>query len=388
MSTAWRAYLHCEPWDLLAAGIDAVLDFAVGELGVDGIRVSAVAGAACTLRVRPGLSPRTFRVEAAAHFQPEPRRYGDTRLRPPTAAWFKSRNPLAQIAEACAKRKLLLRARVVACDNATLIERYPHAACKDVFGDASPARLCPANPDVRAYLRDLVDDLSANYAVEAIDLAEADFGPPRRFHPGRVDPAPPYDARSLATCFCASCRQLAAESGIDVEALAAHVIESFDDGRAPDRDRLRAYEQFRARVVGELVIGMRNSARGELWWDAADASGTVGSADPTYVAADPVGVVDHATCAAGVAEHLFGQIVRYDRPAVVHAPIERIGLLYPVGHDRTIEDGAPAVVREISELTTRGHRVFIFDQYGTTPAPRFDWVRQAVRFARRQAESP
>lgn len=367
MSRAWQAYLHVDLWDLAAAGVDAVLDRAAGELGVDGIRVTAVSGAVCRVGARPELQPRVWRCEAAAHFQPDARRYGDTRLRPPTAEWIKSRNPLASLVDACAKRNLKCRMRIVACDNATLAERHSHAACVDAFGVTSAARLCPSNADVRMYVRGLVDDLSMHYQPAGIDLVEADFGPPQAFHPGIQRPADPIDADSLSLCFCPSCCAAAAESGIDAGDLASHVVAAFDAGEVADRARIQAYAEFRAKIVGELLKTVRGNSESELWWECAGDGSQRGLPTPSFEA-----------CAAGL-------LSPFDQPAALHAQTARIGICYPVGIDREVEEGAPAVVRELSELTARGHQLFILENFAGLPRMREDWVRQAVRYARRLA---
>src|SRR5205085_3889822 len=94
MSDGLRAYLAVEPWDLIDEGIDRVLDRISGEIGCDGIQVTAVTGPVHVFRPHANVSPRTYRCDAAAYFQPDAKRYADSRLRPLPAAWIKSRNPL------------------------------------------------------------------------------------------------------------------------------------------------------------------------------------------------------------------------------------------------------------------------------------------------------
>src|SRR5690349_13438156 len=98
--------MNCYPWDLVDEGIDAVLDRLKGEAGVTGISVPFSCGPIVQLRPHAGVSPRTFRSRGGVQFQPEASHYTGTRIRPVVADWLRKSNPLAAIAEACAKRGL------------------------------------------------------------------------------------------------------------------------------------------------------------------------------------------------------------------------------------------------------------------------------------------
>jgi hypothetical protein len=62
-----------------------------------------------------------------------------------------------------------------------------------------------------------------------------------------------------------------------------------------------------------------------------------------------------------------------------------VGVALSLGLDRSFPGGAADVVREASDLVREGCRTLVFEDYGSMPVERFDWVRQAVRFARREA---
>ncbi len=373
MAGAFKAYFRCDPWDLVDEGIDAVLDRLAGEVGVDGLVVSVLTGSVCVFRAHDGVSPRTFRCPPAAHFQPASKCYASSRLRPPTAGWIKSGNPLERVAAACEKRGLALSEHVVACDNATIVDRHGFAACEDAFGDASPARLCPTNPDVRAYLCGLVEDLSTNYAIEAVILIEADFGRPAGFHPGRLNPAR-SGWESSVMCFCPSCRQAAAEQDVEAGPIAHHAaaLASAADGEVGDAD-VSAYRRFRSSVVAATVKAIRRHCQCAL--------------DVHFPDLDPHRGVSVEHIAEFVSGWWAPESCETTRQALADAigSRARIGVCAVVGAGRELPGASADVVRNTSDLVVAGHRNVVFESYGATPLDRLEWVRQAIRFARREA---
>jgi hypothetical protein len=174
----FNTHVSCHLWDFAAEGIDAVLDRLRGEAGAVGVSVTVCSPRVALFRPHAGVSPRTFRSEGGLQFQPDKSAYGDTRMKPVVAEWLRKVNPLAAVAETCARLGLVLRGRVVCGHSEALVSRFDTAAVKDVFGDIHPAWLCPSNPDVREYLRAVVADLSKSYPFDTLEVAAASFPPP------------------------------------------------------------------------------------------------------------------------------------------------------------------------------------------------------------------
>ena len=129
------------PWDLMDEGLDAALDSLQGDIGVTGVSVWASTPPEFQLRVRP-LVPRCFRTDGGLCFQPDVPLYGDSRCRPATADWIKSRNPLAKIGAGCESRALAMRAIVSLTRIGGLAERHASVARKNVFGAPSRRFVC------------------------------------------------------------------------------------------------------------------------------------------------------------------------------------------------------------------------------------------------------
>ncbi|MCH8149687.1 MAG: hypothetical protein IH987_17150, partial [Planctomycetes bacterium] len=202
------------PWDLVDEGLDAALDLVQGEIGATSLSVWASTPPIGQMRARP-LSPRCFQTDGGLFFQPDAALYEDSRCKPPTADWIKSRNPFARISEGCQTRKLGLRANISLTKVGPLAERHPSAACKNVFGTPSHRSVCLSNPDVQAMLAALVRDLTSNYVVAAVVLADLDVA----WGEALDLPIPVQGEevgllrRLLSLCFCESCRQTVAASG-------------------------------------------------------------------------------------------------------------------------------------------------------------------------------
>ena len=391
-----QAFFWCYPWDLEDEGYDRALGRLAGEIGVDSISVAAVLDDLTEFRAREFKGPRTVTRRAAAHFQPTGKHYENTRLRPTAAAWMKSRNPLTRIADFARQQSLKCRAWAVCCRNSHLAARQPLSACVDVFGDPIEARLCPANPDVREYVASLVEDLSTNYALDAIELAEIGFGGGVRSE-GRSHTGVAFGLNGGVGilrdwCFCPSCRQRAQEADVDVEDVAAAVrdclgpilrggsIAAVTIGDIlGERPSLAAYHRMRCEAVGTLVQMVRRRTDKPLWLrNAADSfrSGVDASSLSDCCEGLTLGPADEAApMSPGRVEEVVRSCGGPDRVAV--------GTFCYPPH---MTDG-PALVTFVRQAWQKGYAGIGFANYGAAPEPCLDWVRQAIRFAKRDAHA-
>lgn len=369
------------PWDLEDEGLDAALDLLQGEIGATSLSVWASTPPLGQLRARP-LLPRCFQTDGGLFFQPDAALYEDSRCKPPTADWIKSRNPLARISEGCHSRKLGLRANISLTRIGPLAERHSPAACKNVFGTPSHRSVCLSNPDVQAMLAALVRDLTSNYAVAAVVLADLDVA----WGEALDLPLPVQGEevgllrRLLSLCFCESCRQCVAASGLDmaagqrvVTAMIDNVLNdqgerfsSLDDAIAGQPilgDLLALYAAERLNLIERLVTASRGDVyilqeKAALWESKAMARKL------------PVGT---------------GRITQVDRieagaelsPCVGGQQELRIPLAMA---DR--DDGA-RLVHTLSAAVDAGYAGVELDHFGAISPSREASVRQAVRIARR-----
>lgn len=379
----FQADMECHLWDLVDEGIEEVLDRLKGEAGVTGVCVPAVV--APVHRLRPhDVSPRTFITAGGIQFQPQSELYAATRVRPVVAAWLRKSNPLAAVAEACRKRGLGLRASVTCARSPATVERHAFAGVKDAFGDLRQDWLCPVNPDVREYLRTLLEDLSRNYPLEAVELLGLGF-PPARIGPD--GPAVGCDVGALGDwllnlCFCESCRQTATRDGLDAQACirsaraALERILTRDEppSRSPqeflgEEPLLSVWQDWRLRQVTELLGSLSDVCRTPM---------VVRLNPPTQY----TGLEVAAKAAVGlqVAMSSLGDDAVdagfRDLPPSVEVSLSA---RHPECRD------AASLVRAVSRLARAGFRRVRIEDYGSIPVSRLDWVKQAVRYARRES---
>lgn len=384
--------LECYLWDLVDEGIDAALDRIKNETGATGIIVPVHGPAVRQLRPHPGVLPKVFHSSGASQFQPDPARYVGTRMRPVVDAWLKKANHLKRVAQECHQRGLTIGVRVLTCQNKVLAERYEHAVLRDVFGD-SLSWLCPANPDVQEYGRSVLADLTENYPLDFVCLGMIGFpwaAHGRLLEQGHESRGLPRSGLELwlrSLCFCPSCRQLAKRDGLDVDAIAQHVsciLESvFEsgtglDGELPDfladhaeleplllwrRDQVHAWLRS-IREVCRPEIGLEHHA--DWVRSGLDAEASAAFYDQYVLSWDRAAVSDIASMIHGASAQ----------------DAARLGMYLSAGEDCPDHDSLVSSVREVAKS---GWRAAYISNYGTVPLNRLAWIRDAVRYSRRES---
>ncbi|MBK8267579.1 MAG: hypothetical protein IPK83_04450 [Planctomycetes bacterium] len=372
-----RYYFACHPADLLDEGVDDAFARLRGEIGVDGVVIDAVAPARLALRPRIAQSPKIASHEAAAWFQPDSKCYSATRLRPNAAKAIKARNAMAQLCNEAASQGLAVRLRIDPLENGVLTDRNATAACVDVFGRPHDSRLCPSNPDVREYVASLVEDVSTNFVCESVELANVDFGAGLY---ARCDPVHGFDVSAMESmllgwCFCSACRQRAAERDVDVDetvsAVQAHLSRIFELQPVEAASRfveqnahLAGYRRSRIETVTSLMKMIRRRAKRPLHLRA--------SGDSLEAGFDCEAVAD---CCDGFV---------LAKPCGGKPPAMKMLTLEIACHPPETADG-PALVSAVHDASGGKYTSICFSEYGAAPEPCLEWVRQAIRFARRES---
>lgn len=389
----FHAHLQCAMWDLLDEGIDNALDHIHGESAATGITVPMQCPPVDVYRPHPGVAPRRFRSAGGAQFQPNAACYPTTRLRPLPADWLKKANPLTQLAEACAKRDLGLRLRLDANHSPAAVARYRDHAVKDVFGNGDPEWLCPINLDVREYHRAVVEDLSQYEGIDAIELINLGYAP------GADDDDVPGTGFQMGCtgrwlrqlCFCESCRQWARRDGLPidrtvraVEELLSGVLATGEPLNTPmsrlldDQPVLAAFVAWRSAQITALVDMIRSTCRvglvvvdgGPCVWSGLDLNAAVGHVDAVQM-----------PTATEQASRLPEQLerARADLPENVAVELALSACTPPC------PDAAHLVASMKQAANARITHVHVAE-YGGIPLARLEWIQQAVRYARREAE--
>ncbi len=382
-----RAHL----WDLHDEGIEKVLDLLQGQAGATGITVPLLTGSVNAFRPHEGVTPRQWRGIGGLQFQPDKPHYKATRVPAVTAGWLRKKNPIEKLAAQCEKHGLALRAVINAGDLPAIIDAYPAAATKSVFDDASPRDLCPCNPDVRAFLSAVVNDITSHHPVETVLVEQLGFPGLRRCrHPHQRG----FDFGSVVhwlrtRCFCESCRQGAAEDGIEVEAAARSVAVTLNDAYTngkritmPLEDFLSedpivaAYVRWQQEQITLLVESLAQACGGRLVLHVEDHHDATGL-EPTTVTSRIDGLASiwrdpEKTDLADVGIPLV---------KVLDAT-EGVEIILQVGSSAFADSATLGrAFRHVAdaELT----RIEI-DHYGEMPLGALNWIHQAARYPKRK----
>lgn len=393
-TSGFQAFLACDLWDLVDEGTDEVLDRVKGEAGVTGITTTVFSPATEEFRIHPCVSPRVFRASIGLHFQPDPSVYQATRIKPAVSDWLRSRDPLAKLTEACDRHGLNWRARLIFSEGEGFTAKQVDCQPKDAFGEAYPGHVCPSHPDVREFWRAMIQDVVARYSPRAVELVDLAY-------PGLF-----YSVDSLAEssilgmvggglanlCFCESCRQAAMQAGVDAAAAARSAQVTLEkilkSEKAPqqtfaeflNRDAvLAAYCEWRTNHLWSFVQQLREACPVRFaitpTWDLrlAGAEGRE-RAEPVDAILAMLLIDDEAPDVEDQLNRhlaLAGDATRLDIRLMVCEPFC---------------SQAALLVRAAGHAAARGVRTLVFDSYDRIPLGRLDWIKQAVRFAAREAE--
>lgn len=433
--------MRCNLWDLVDEGIDDVLDRLKGEAGITGISVPLVCPPVEQLRPHKGVSPRTFRSQGGAQFQPRAEFYANTRLKPVVAEWLKKSNPLPAVAEACAKRGLSLRGEIDCCQSPVLIEKYPFAAAKDVFGETNPNWLCPVNPDVAEFLIAQAIELGSMAILNSMEIQHFQF-PYERFHRFFL-PNPTADTAAdeselprnrlnlneseeqtplsglvsklrqdldrartrvdhlihenvvgwlLSLCFCESCRQCAGRESIALAEFEKAVLKcletSFYSGEPPDdsitqliaaNDHLEKFLQWRDRRIEDSIKEMKQRVQLPLLMHRRVDN--AGRDDDVQLARHMNGLVItmfKLSRSGSVERSLRVAQRRFGDTLPLHVKFTTAGFAGPKDSTELVRGVSEAAQDQVVEI--------VFDNYGGTPLSRLAWIKQAVRKALRDVE--
>ena len=250
---AVRASFFTFATDLRDEGVETVLDNLQGRAGVDGLTLAVAYHDARDVFPHNPVRRVRFLERGRVFFRPDDSRYRGLRLQPVVSKLVEDGCPLAEAAAATARRDMRLTAWTVLLHSDLLGFEHPSCAPRNAFGDPYLTDLCPANPDVREYVRALVGDVArrdvAAVQTESLHYHVLDHG----YHHERFfEDIGAVGAELLGLCFCEHCIAAAAARGVDGAGLQrfarAELERRFD--AAPEPDDL---DDFGALAGGELA---------------------------------------------------------------------------------------------------------------------------------------
>jgi len=216
----------------------------------------------------------------AVFFQPDAARYRRLKLQPRVSRMAAESDVLTDLCRRASARSMRVRAWTVFLHNYTLGEANPDCACRNAFGDPHLTDLCPANPDVRAYVRALSGDIAAHGVAAVVAESLHYHGLEHGFHHERyfID-LEPLGRYLLGLCFCEHCMAAARGHGVEVEGLRdsvrAELERRFEHDPEPEPPEL-VRERVDAFAGGELAayLGARTATVTSLVAEAAEAART------------------------------------------------------------------------------------------------------------------
>ena len=365
-------------WDF-AADDGRLLERVVGEVAIDHVVVPVVTGARTTFHMLVRPEAPNFHTDGGWHFRNSAKVYQNVALRPRKARWFAAGDLLAQLRERVSTWNLKLHVRIDLRAVQQLVDDQPHVMQRNAWGQETPAAgACARNADVRELLRATLEDLS-RYGLAGYELRDwlpdhaVDRHTPRPYH------WMPNVRRLLDMCFCASCRQIAERAGVDGEQ-AARSTRVYVERLLATGDAAGADDPAATDPVLDAYVNVR-MADCAAWLRRQVED----KPECRRLPLRDLGGPSLGTCAPWV------QMLRVPPPHTIgderwrerfDAELARSAALSLPAWRSLFADSA-AFVSLVHRVVDGGIAVVDFEGLTEAPAEAIDWLRQAVRFARR-----
>jgi hypothetical protein len=382
------------PWDAQRDGVAETVE-RVRALGVTRIAVAATYHSAEVVTPRAG-GPYMVHVEAnRAHVPLAEDAFTGLRL---SQSAFSREFPgcFGELAAGAADASVGMTAWVICLHNSSLAQQHPEAALENCAGDRSAHGLCPANPDVARYVRELASAVAGTGVFDRILLESASYLLAGHGHPHELM-AIRLDVRTrflLSLCFCASCVEEAHLRDIDAEALRARCSELLETAwgspllarRAPDDGlelaallatdpEIGAYARMRLAVVSRLVErvvadshrrGLAVSVATAVWGRPSPLNWVEGiDLGATATTADQLTVTTYQREPEDVARDLDHVL-----ESVAAERVMQLNTLWPEHHD-----GVEALLAKVRAGLDAGVREFGLYNLAMTPPAMLGWAR-------------
>jgi len=243
--------------DLAGEGVETVLDNLDQRAGLSGVMPAFAYHAARDVFPHNPAHRVVMHERGELFFPAQQRLYEDGLVQPAVSALALERDVLGETCRAAAARGLAAHAWTVFL-HADRAGEYPSCSPQNAFGDLYEADFCPANPDVRTYVRALAADVS-RYEVETI-LAESlhYHGLEHGYHHERylitLGPATRF---LLGLCFCEHCLTAGHRRGVDAtgvhRAVRAELERALTEGGEPGPPDGPSRESLAEIADGELL---------------------------------------------------------------------------------------------------------------------------------------
>jgi len=377
-----HALVTLYPWDVLDGHIGELLDRLHGEIGVTG--VSLWTGCPPTVHLRSrDMQPRLIRSAGGLFFRPTPRFYDDASCFQAVAATdaTRERDPLRILSEACAVRRMELRAKVSCSLSGGITARHPMAATVNAFDDASSGSVCLANPEIQRFLCALATDLSSAAGLSALELIDSVIA----WHEAAAGvraavPLGEAERILLGTCFCEACRVKTTAAGVDFAAAKRACRTLLNTAlEDPLAKGPRIAGLLAESVALRSLFEWRSSELASFLRHLAAASHCEVILDRSF---DPIELRQHNAAVLATPAAVLSRLDRVAQlDSIVSPGVRRYELRVPAA--LAIGANGAELVSALSQAAVRGVSGVQFDTYGLLPESALTVVRQAIRYARR-----
>lgn len=380
-----KAAIWAYPWDLLDEGVPAIAD-RLGEMSIDEVNLATnYHSVQAFLPHNP--ERRTFFAHASSYFHPGD---GYDGVAPVPNETMGEEDWLARIADEIEDTHLTLNSWTVGCHNSRLGMENPDMTLTTPHGDSLVFGLCPSNPDVQAYLRDVLADLDSRAPFNRIELETFDYFYGTGFgwhHDKYHTQIGPLGEFLFGLCFCDHCRTNAADVGVNVERareISQKTVDALAEGEVDHETS--AEEWLTSNPVVADYVEVRMDVLASVYQDLRDA---VNDAELGYYIGffdveqmwmhgadlNALGAyVDYFTVMAY--ESTRNEAVEQYRAATDLAPDVSMHAGVLPGHP-SIHDGS--TVAEIVEgLAEAGAPRISFYNYGLLPERNLSWIASAL----------
>ena len=210
-----KASSHVFASDLIEEGYGTVLN-RLHDAGLTGVVFAGTYHHARDIFPHNPIRKVGFHDGGTTYFRPDPARYSGLRIQPQPSVLTREGDPLGRLLDEARNLGMDVRVWTNNLHNSTMGERYPDCATRNAFGDLYPYALCPANPDVRAYVVAISADI-ARYGVTTL-IPESVYYQPFEHGHHHERSHYPYSATVkflLGLCFCEHCRAAALTARVD-----------------------------------------------------------------------------------------------------------------------------------------------------------------------------
>lgn len=381
-------------WDILDLGFDTVLGELRDRAGVDCISLASSYHAGRFLQPRSPKRKAFFPEDGAIYFHPTPARWERSAIKPKVAkVILEGGDVLRELVRRRDAGGLKVSSWTVCLHNTRLGMLHPGVVTRNAFGDPNYYNLCPSNPDARAYVSALVEDLTHSYGPDLVELESPFFmGFAHEFHHEKDGVGlAAEDDFALSLCFCDSCLARAARAGVDGEAarriVKQWIVETCEretpNPRFPDfpAGRIDTFRPFsalhefllwRSEPVTSLIAEIKARAHPSSRVVLIDrAEGWLGGCDLKEIGK----ICDGAILSVyGLGPEQAAAVIEEGRAAL--GPEKFLGAGFRLFNGEV--GGADGLKARVNGCVEAGANGLNFYNYGLIPARRLDWIGAAV----------